>query len=67
MEDNEWSEISKVIEIIGKYQWIINSSLVGFYRDKLWKKLPKDWRFSLEQVSPIDTNFLPFGHFKVFF
>ncbi|XP_073847672.1 methyltransferase-like protein 25B [Musca autumnalis] len=51
-------KLDKCLQIIRKYDWLINSYVLDFYVDDHWGKLPPSWRSYFEEVSPEQLCFL---------
>ena len=54
-------EVEEIVKVIAKYQWIINCSLVGFFKDNVWNNIPSVWVDHLLSLTPFQLNELPFG------
>ncbi|CAK9830868.1 Methyltransferase-like protein 25B [Anthophora retusa] len=44
--------IDQIFCVLDVYGWLLNSYVVDFFQEKLWDKLPKSWRFALQDTSP---------------
>ncbi|XP_055380118.1 methyltransferase-like protein 25B [Condylostylus longicornis] len=50
-EDYIKSILTSSLEIVRKYEWLINSYVLDFFVDRHWEKLPNSWK-SIEKVEP---------------
>ncbi|XP_076750959.1 methyltransferase-like protein 25B [Xylocopa sonorina] len=44
--------IDQIFCVLDVYGWLLNSYVVDFFEEKLWEKLPRSWRFALQDTSP---------------
>ncbi|TMW39320.1 hypothetical protein DOY81_015600, partial [Sarcophaga bullata] len=51
-------KLQKSLNIIRKYDWLINSYVLDFYVDDHWSKLPNSWRECFTSLPPEDLCFL---------
>ncbi|KOC66940.1 Protein RRNAD1 [Habropoda laboriosa] len=44
--------IDQIFCVLDVYGWLLNSYVVDFFQENLWDKLPKSWRFALQDTTP---------------
>ncbi|OAD52468.1 Protein RRNAD1 [Eufriesea mexicana] len=44
--------IDRIFCVLDIYGWLLDSHVVDFFQDKLWEKLPRSWRFALQDTPP---------------
>ncbi|XP_061392962.1 methyltransferase-like protein 25B [Musca vetustissima] len=52
------TKLDKCLQIIRKYDWLIDSYILDFYVDDHWGKLPKAWRTYFEDLPPEELCYL---------
>ncbi|XP_018312574.1 protein RRNAD1 [Mycetomoellerius zeteki] len=44
--------LERIFNVLDTYGWLLDSYVVDFFQEQLWKRLPKSWRTTLQTVSP---------------
>ncbi|XP_005182182.1 methyltransferase-like protein 25B [Musca domestica] len=52
------AKLNKCLQIIRKYDWLINSYVLDFYVNDHWGKLPPAWRLYFEELPPEQLCYL---------
>ncbi|XP_066270916.1 methyltransferase-like protein 25B [Branchiostoma lanceolatum] len=56
--------VERICRVLAEHEWIYNFQLTRFFVEKVWEKLPKEWREPLLSLSTDDLNHLPAGRVK---
>ncbi|CAH1252241.1 RRNAD1 [Branchiostoma lanceolatum] len=56
--------VERICRVLAEHEWIYNFQLTRFFVEKVWEKLPKEWRKPLLSLSTDDLNHLPTGRVK---
>ncbi|XP_012059464.1 PREDICTED: protein RRNAD1-like [Atta cephalotes] len=44
--------LERIFNVLDTYGWLLDSYVVDFFQEQLWKKLPNSWKTTLQTVSP---------------
>ncbi|XP_018396365.1 PREDICTED: protein RRNAD1-like [Cyphomyrmex costatus] len=44
--------LERIFNVLDTYGWLLDSYVVDFFQEELWRKLPRCWRATLQTVSP---------------
>ncbi|XP_078579621.1 methyltransferase-like protein 25B [Branchiostoma floridae x Branchiostoma japonicum] len=56
--------VERICRLLAEQKWIYNFQLTRFFLERVWEKVPEEWRQPLLSLSTHDLNHLPSGHLK---